>query len=191
MAIINYDWHDQIYYLGACPEGLEFIRPFAEYEDAWQCCPHGNWLLWLQARMFVDEALSVRKQVLATAVTCVQQALPYALDSTASLGLAAISVWILETTPKMSQMGVADLDVSLAAAAAAKNWAAWNVVNAVEALMNYAYTFDPNPVCDGVGFAYTAIKLATHAEPSPSFASIVRSVFPKPPGLPGTSEYWS
>ena len=187
MAVINYDWHDELYYLGACPEGLQYARPFGSYQGAWQACPNGSWLLWLYARMYVDEVLTERKLIMSTAHACVLQCLPYAMDSVPADVMSQIAAWLMTSDPKfpLNCMGV--LDQSLAAANAAQNWAAVFVVTAVELLATYGYSYAPSAVCDAVANAHKAIRQATGQGPSPSFAVQVRTVFPYPPELPGTN----
>jgi len=41
-----------------CKEAIEFRSKFDSFEEAWQACPRGDWMLWLALRLYVDKRLS-------------------------------------------------------------------------------------------------------------------------------------
>ena len=41
--------------LSPCKEAIAFCRQFKTYKEAWQNCERGDWMLWLAARLKVDE----------------------------------------------------------------------------------------------------------------------------------------
>lgn len=185
--MLNYDWHDQIYFLGACPEAIAWAVPYASYTGAWNACPKGHWLIWLLARMAIDGDVAPRKQLASVASGLIRQAVPYALDPAAAMALDAIDAWVLTDEPRLSMMHMGALDASLTAALVAEEWAAANVVRAVEGITFYCYGFSQSKLCDAVSYAEQAIVQATNTAPSPTFAVQVRIAYPQPPVLPGTN----
>ena len=41
--------------LSPCKEAIDFCRQFKTYKEAWQNCERGDWMLWLAARLKIDE----------------------------------------------------------------------------------------------------------------------------------------
>ena len=42
-----------------CFEALEFRKGYATFEEAWNYCPRGDWMLWLAEKLQVDRRLLV------------------------------------------------------------------------------------------------------------------------------------
>jgi len=40
-----------------CREALEFRNQFSTFQEAWQACPRGDWMLWLAAKMKINKRL--------------------------------------------------------------------------------------------------------------------------------------
>jgi hypothetical protein len=186
MAVLNYDWHDQIYFLGSCPEAITWARPYSSYNGAWLACPKGHWLIWLLARMAIDGELAARKQLMTTASSLIRQAVPNADPAVATI-LDAIDAWILTDALRLSLTCMTTLDACLIAATANEDWAATHATRAVSGLAYYGYGYSPSMLCDAVRYADQSIVLATAIAPDPIFAVQVRTAYPKPPVLPGTN----
>ena len=42
---------------GACKEAIFYVRTQKNYEEAWNNCPRGDWMLWIAAKLQIDKRL--------------------------------------------------------------------------------------------------------------------------------------
>ena len=42
---------------GACKEAIFYVRTHKNYEEAWNNCPRGDWMLWIAAKLQIDKRL--------------------------------------------------------------------------------------------------------------------------------------
>jgi hypothetical protein len=47
-----------------CDEGREYYESKASFEEAWNDCGHGDWMLWIAARLEIDRRLLVKAAAL-------------------------------------------------------------------------------------------------------------------------------
>jgi hypothetical protein len=47
-----------------CPDGLEYYESKASAEEAWNDCPRGDWMLWIAAKLGIDDRLLTKAKAL-------------------------------------------------------------------------------------------------------------------------------
>jgi hypothetical protein len=47
-----------------CDEGREYYESKASFKEAWNDCEHGDWLLWIAAKLEIDRKLLVKAAAL-------------------------------------------------------------------------------------------------------------------------------
>ena len=62
---------EQLKSMHACSEAVEWVGR-KKIKTAWRDCPHGDWMLWLAARLDID-----RKLIVLAACDCAETALQY------------------------------------------------------------------------------------------------------------------
>jgi hypothetical protein len=65
-------WTSALKKLDACPEAIAWAKTQPTYEEAWENCPWGDWLLWL-----ADRTKSDHKSIVRAACACARTALKY------------------------------------------------------------------------------------------------------------------
>lgn len=63
--------------LNACSEGVEFARRFDTYQEAWNACQRGDFMLWLAGKLSGEIGSDARKQLVLAACACARLALPF------------------------------------------------------------------------------------------------------------------
>jgi hypothetical protein len=120
-------WTDGLHKLNVCKEALEWAAGFPSFEEAWNHCKRGDWMLWLLAKLEVD-----RKALTLAACACVRLALPYTTDGRVLASIEMAEAWA---------RGDASIEEvrSAATAAFAAALAAFDVASAHDAAYAAAY----------------------------------------------------
>ena len=63
--------------LGACREAMDWAKDYESFQDCWNKCERGDWLLWLCGRLSSKPESDGRKKLVWVACQCARLALPY------------------------------------------------------------------------------------------------------------------
>ncbi len=50
--------------LGACEDALHYYKNKESFEEAWNDCPRGDWMLWISKKLIVDEKILFKAKAL-------------------------------------------------------------------------------------------------------------------------------
>jgi hypothetical protein len=104
-------WSDRLVKMDACSEAVEYARGFATAQEAWDACPHGDWMGW-----WIDSVETKRQRQLVGAAI-----LRYALlDLESEPAVALVVVWMAEAIERGDNE-----EIEAAAEAAWAAWVAW------------------------------------------------------------------
>ena len=123
----------------ACQEAVEYRKQFDTFEQAWNACPRGDWMMWIAAKAGVDK----RTLTLAKGL-CAETVIHLMMDKR--------SVKAVQTTITYGKGEATDQE--LAAAAATADAAAWAA----------AYTAAADADAVAYAAAYTAATAAATAD---------------------------
>ena len=68
---------DRIEHLSPCSEGVEYLNTFDTWEDFWQKCNRGDWMLWLCGKLAGEPMSDSRRPLALAACECARLSLPY------------------------------------------------------------------------------------------------------------------
>jgi len=162
--------------MSACDEGVEYARSYRTMQEAWDRCERGDWMLWLLGRLAGPPESKSRKKLVLAACACARLSLDH-IPAGEQRPLAAID---MAEAWARGQDG-ASLDdirrtVAYAAATAAASAAASATAAASAAASAYA-------AASAAASAYAAAS--ARKKTLLQCAEIVRSMYPKAPGLKG------
>ena len=110
-----------------CFEALEFRKGYATFEEAWNYCPRGDWMLWLAEKLQVD-----RRLLVLTGGHCANTVRHLMGDERSTKGVDACIAY------GEGRIGEDELDAAMDAAMDAA-WAADAAFNAADAAAYAAY----------------------------------------------------
>ena len=110
-----------------CFEALEFRKGYATFEEAWNYCPRGDWMLWLAEKLQVD-----RRLLVLTGGHCANTVRHLMGDERSTKGVDACIAY------GEGRIGEDELDAAMDAAMDAA-WAAYAAFNAADAAAYAAY----------------------------------------------------
>ena len=113
-----------------CFEALEFRKGYATFEEAWNYCPRGDWMLWLAEKLQVD-----RRLLVLTGGHCANTVRHLMGDERSTKGVDACIAY------GEGRIGEDELDAAMDAAMDAA-WAADAAFNAADAAAYAAYAAD-------------------------------------------------
>lgn len=130
-----------------CFEALEFRKGYATFEEAWNYCPRGDWMLWLAEKLQVD-----RRLLVLTGGHCANTVRHLMGDERSTKGVDACIAY------GEGRIGEDELDAAMDAAMDAA-WAAYAAFNAADAAAYAAYAAaDANAAADAAYAADAAKK---------------------------------
>lgn len=130
-----------------CFEALEFRKGYATFEEAWNYCPRGDWMLWLAEKLQVD-----RRLLVLTGGHCANTVRHLMGDERSTKGVDACIAY------GEGRIGEDELDAAMDAAMDAA-WAADAAFNAADAAAYAAYAAaDANAAADAAYAADAAKK---------------------------------
>lgn len=160
-----------------CREGLDFRKEFETFEEAWNACERGDWMLWIAAKLEVDiRILTLAKGLCANTVRHLMkdERSIAAVDAAIAFGNGEIDENELETASAYADACAADADASAASAYAA-SFAAYAASFADVA---YAYAASAYAAADAAAAAsaYAAACAAAKKQNQKQTADICREV---------------
>ncbi|KKN77755.1 hypothetical protein LCGC14_0357290 [marine sediment metagenome] len=162
---------DRIEHLSPCLEGVEYLNTFDTWEDFWQKCNRGDWMLWLCGKLAGEPMSDSRRPLALAACECARLSLPYlsprSRENSTKL-IRLVETWATNNTVTRQHL----LDAATYGAGAAG--AAYAAYSDVAAAAAYAATYGA-----GAGAAYAAAAVRTNT--LARCADIVRKHYPKIP----------
>ena len=175
---------DKLIGMNACDEGMEYARSYRTMREAWDKCERGDWMLWLLGRLAGPPESKSRKKLVLAACACARLSLDH-IPAGEQRPLAAIE---MAEAWARGQDGVSLDDVRRAADSAyayAASAASAASASASAAAAADAAAADAADAASASDSAYASAYGYARKKTLLQCAEIVRSMYPKAPGLKG------